>query len=52
MAIRDLAFAALDFESAGERANEVGVPVQIGIAWMQGVELQPEPGIAFEARPL
>ena len=40
MAIRDLAFAALDFESAGERANEVGVPVQIGIAWMQGVELQ------------
>jgi tRNA(Ile)-lysidine synthase len=22
------------------------------IVWMQGVELQPEPGIAFEARPL
>jgi DNA polymerase-3 subunit epsilon len=39
--IRDLPFAALDFESAGERANEVGVPIQIGIAWMQG--LTPDP---------
>lgn len=35
--IRDLSFAALDFESAGERANEAGVPVQIGIAGMEGL---------------
>jgi DNA polymerase-3 subunit epsilon len=34
--IRDIPFAALDFESAGERANEAGVPVQIGIAGMHG----------------
>lgn len=32
--IREIPFASLDFESAGERANEAGVPVQIGIAWM------------------
>jgi len=35
--IREIPFAALDFESAGERANEAGVPVQIGIAWMGGL---------------
>ncbi|MFZ4386896.1 MAG: exonuclease domain-containing protein [Chthoniobacterales bacterium] len=35
--IRKISFAALDFESAGERANEVGVPVQIGIAVMEGL---------------
>lgn len=35
--IREIPFAALDFESAGERANEAGVPVQIGIAWMEGL---------------
>lgn len=40
--ISELSFAALDFESAGERANEVGVPIQIGIAWMQGVTLEPK----------
>lgn len=36
-AIRDTAFAAIDFESAGERPNEAGVPIQLGIAWMRGV---------------
>ena len=35
--IREIPFAALDFESAGERANEAGVPVQIGIAAMEGL---------------
>jgi DNA polymerase-3 subunit epsilon len=39
--IREIPFAALDFESAGERANEAGVPVQIGIAWMQDLTLVP-----------
>ena len=33
--IRETFFAALDFESAGERPNEAGVPVQIGIAGMR-----------------
>ena len=33
--VREVSFAALDFESAGERANEAGVPVQIGIARME-----------------
>lgn len=32
--IREIPFAALDFESAGERANEAAVPIQIGIASM------------------
>jgi DNA polymerase-3 subunit epsilon len=35
--VREVSFAALDFESAGERANEAGVPVQIGIAGMKGL---------------
>ena len=35
--VRDIRFAALDFESAGERANEAGVPVQIGIAGMSAL---------------
>jgi DNA polymerase-3 subunit epsilon len=35
--VREVSFAALDFESAGERANEAGVPVQIGIARMEGL---------------
>jgi len=39
--IRGIRFAALDFESAGERANEAGVPIQIGIAGMVG--LIPDP---------
>ena len=37
MRVREIPFAALDFESAGERPNEAGVPIQIGIAWMQGI---------------
>ena len=45
--IRGIAFAALDFESAGERANEAGVPVQIGIAVMEG--LIPDPGFFYRS---
>ena len=33
--VREVSFAALDFESAGERANEASVPVQVGIAGME-----------------
>lgn len=40
--IREILFAALDFESAGERANEAGVPIQIGIAGMVGLIPDPE----------
>lgn len=40
--IREVPFASLDFESAGERANEAGVPVQIGIAWMQRLDPVPD----------
>jgi DNA polymerase-3 subunit epsilon len=40
-AIRDIPFAALDFESAGERPNEAGIPIQLGIAWMES--LTPDP---------
>ena len=40
--IREIPFAALDFESAGERANEAGVPVQIGVAWMDGLAPAPD----------
>lgn len=40
--IREIRFAALDFESAGERANEAGVPIQIGIAWMEGLATKPD----------
>lgn len=39
--VRECLFAALDFESAGERPNEAGVPVQIGIAWMTGLDPDP-----------
>jgi len=37
---REIPFAALDFESAGELPNEAGVPIQIGIAGMQGLTLE------------
>lgn len=37
--VREVSFAALDFESAGERANETGVPVQVGIAGMESLSL-------------
>jgi DNA polymerase-3 subunit epsilon len=40
--IREIPFASLDFESAGERANEPGIPVQIGIAWMQRLDPVPD----------
>ena len=40
--IREISFAALDFESAGERPNQVGVPIQIGIASMQDLSLMPD----------
>jgi DNA polymerase-3 subunit epsilon len=33
--VGEASFAALDFESAGERPNEAGVPIQIGIVWME-----------------
>lgn len=39
--VRECRFAGLDFESAGERVNEAGIPVQIGIAWMTGVDPVP-----------
>lgn len=45
--IRDLSFAALDFESAGERPDEAGVPIQIGIAAM--VRLTPQPDSLFRS---
>jgi DNA polymerase-3 subunit epsilon len=40
--IREVSFAALDFESAGERPNEAGVPIQIGIALMQNLSPLPD----------
>lgn len=40
--ISDLTFAAIDFESAGERPKEAAIPIQIGIAEMRGLTLQPE----------
>lgn len=42
-AIRESTFAALDFESAGERPDEAGVPIQIGIAEMTMLEITPDP---------
>lgn len=38
IAVRDIRFAGLDFESAGERPDEAGVPIQIGIAAMERLE--------------
>lgn len=40
--IRDLPFAAIDFESAGERPNEAGIPIEVGIAGMRGMTLEPD----------
>jgi DNA polymerase-3 subunit epsilon len=40
--IREVSFAALDFESAGERPNEASVPIQIGIASMQNLRPLPD----------
>jgi DNA polymerase III subunit epsilon len=36
--VREITLAALDFESAGERPDEAGVPIQIGIAAMESLE--------------
>jgi DNA polymerase-3 subunit epsilon len=36
--VREITLAALDFESAGERADEAGVPIQIGIIAMESLE--------------
>ena len=41
-AVRDLTFAALDFESAGEAPGLTDAPVQAGIALMAGGDIQPE----------
>ena len=38
--VREISFAALDFESAGARPDEAGVPIQIGIAAMERLEPQ------------
>ena len=38
--VREISAAALDFESAGERPDEAGVPIQIGIAAMERLEPQ------------
>jgi len=40
--VGEASFAALDFESAGERPNEAGVPIQIGIVWMEHLKPLPE----------
>lgn len=58
--IRETSFAAVDFESAGERADEAGVPVQIGIALMSDLTpradgffrsyLAPERPVTWSAR--
>jgi len=40
MIVREIPFAAIDFESAGERVDEAGVPIQIGIALMHDLKPQ------------
>ena len=42
LTIGELSFAALDFESAGERPNEAGIPVQLGVVWMEGLSVSSE----------
>lgn len=37
-------FAAIDFESAGARGPAADAPVQVGVALMDGLETQEEPG--------
>jgi len=36
--VREIRFIGLDFESAGERPDEAGVPIQIGMAAMEVLE--------------
>jgi DNA polymerase-3 subunit epsilon len=45
--VGEASFAALDFESAGERPNEAGVPIQIGIVWME--HLKPLSGSLYRS---
>ncbi len=45
--VREISFAGLDFESAGERPDEAGVPIQIGIARMDS--LAPSPASFFRS---
>jgi DNA polymerase-3 subunit epsilon len=45
--VREITVAALDFESAGERPDEAGVPIQIGIAAME--RLEPKEGLFFRS---
>jgi DNA polymerase-3 subunit epsilon len=40
--VREISIAALDFESAGERPDEAGIAIQIGIAAMERLEPFPE----------
>lgn len=40
--VREISIAALDFESAGERPDEAGIAIQIGIAGMEDLEPRPE----------
>lgn len=40
--IRNTRFTAIDFESAGELRGETDVPVQIGAASMQGIDILPD----------
>lgn len=40
--VREITVAAVDFESAGERPDEAGFPIQIGIASMEGLEPRPD----------
>lgn len=42
MIVRETPFAAIDFESAGEGPNQSGVPIQIGVAWMQDLKPLPD----------
>ncbi|MFI0347475.1 MAG: exonuclease domain-containing protein [Chthoniobacterales bacterium] len=39
--LKNASLTAIDFESAGERRGETAVPVQIGIAWMNDLQVEP-----------
>lgn len=39
--IQEAAFASIDFESTGERTGKKADPIEIGIAWMNGLQLEP-----------
>jgi len=49
-AIRDTAFAAIDFESA-RLADRSDAPIQVGIAWMSRGEIEPESFLRSWIRP-